>query len=480
MKIAFVIDRIGFLEKFSVPILAAITQKEDIPTMVVEYSPDENLALRTLRQFQPDVIGFSVSSIESQRYLEINRKLKQRLSYFSVFGGPHPTFFPEFIRESGVDAVCRGEADLVLPEFLKNFKTPAMYRTENFLIKKNGRIIENPVADLVENLDLLPFPDRSTIYGKNPLLARFPMKAFFTGRGCPYNCSYCFNHIFNRMYRGKGRVIRLKSVRYLIDEIKDVRAKYPMDFIKFHDDIFGLDLAWLEEFADLYPDEIGLPFLSYSRANIITEKYCRLLKKAGCRSTSLAFEVGNEKLRNSVMNRNMTDRQIIAGCKLLNKFGIRTYSLNMLGLPSETVPMMLKTVRFNRRIGVDYADASIFQPYPGTDLTQYCINKGYLDKDAKVYESQFSDTVLKYNEVKKDKIFIIHKLFPLLVDHPETENLLPYLFRLRKNKIVRQLLNYFYRFYYGYFLHSRVYGFSIPLGLRVQMALPVIFSPNRA
>jgi radical SAM superfamily enzyme YgiQ (UPF0313 family) len=180
------------------------------------------------------------------------------------------------------------------------------------------------------------------------------------------------------------------------------------------------------------------------------------------------------------MNRNMTDRQIIAGCKLLNKFGIRTYSLNMLGLPSETVPMMLKTVRFNRRIGVDYADASIFQPYPGTDLTQYCINKGYLDKDAKVYESQFSDTVLKYNEVKKDKIFIIHKLFPLLVDHPETENLLPYLFRLRKNKIVRQLLNYFYRFYYGYFLHSRVYGFSIPLGLRVQMALPVIFSPNRA
>lgn len=355
-----------------------------------------------------------------------------------------------------------------------------MYRTTNFTFNIKGKILENPLTDLVADLDTLPVPDRSVIYDKNEILAQFPLKAFFAGRGCPFNCSYCFNHAYNRMYQGKGRILRLKSVKYLINEIKDVRNNYPMKFIKFHDDIFGLDMQWLAEFADIYPKEVGLPFLSYSRANIIKEEYCRLLKKAGCYSTSLAFEVGNEKLRNTVLHRNMTDTQIIEGCKTIKKYGIRIYSLNMVGLPGETEADMIQTIKLNQKIGVDYADASIFQPYPGTDLTRYSIEQGFLDSQAHVYESQFSKSVLNYPQPFKDMIYIIHKLFPLIADVPQLTFLIHIAFRVRSVPFLMQLLNYFYRFYYGYFLHKRIYGFTVPLPLRVKIALPILFSRNRS
>lgn len=479
MNIAFVIDKIGFLDKFSIPILTAITKKAGHHTLVVEYSTHKNKTIQLLEKFKPQVIGFSVASNEAQTYLKINRDLKQQLSYFSIFGGPHPTFFPDFIKEMGVDGICRGEADIVLPKFLNKFGTSAMFRVPNFSFKKNGKIITNPMAPLIEDLDNLPFPDRDDIYRMNSVLALTPMKAFFAGRGCPFHCTYCFNHIFNELYRGKGKIIRTKSVSYLIREIKSVRAKYPMTFIKFHDDIFGLDYHWLEEFSERYPKEINLPFLCYTRANIIREDYIRLLKKSGCRSISLAIECGNEKLRNTVLKRNMSDDQIIKGCKIIKKYGIHLYTLNMVGLPDETKKDMFRTIALNRKIQVDFADASIFQPYPGTQITQYCIDKGYLDKNINAYESQFSKSILKYDEKFKNEIYITHKLFSILIDHPGFEKLIPLCFRLGKFPLMQRVFNLIYRFYYGYFLHKRIYGFKIPLHLNLWIAGNVLFSRNR-
>jgi len=46
------------------------------------------------------------------------RALKSRYDFHSVFGGPHPTFFPEIIDEESVDAVCLGEADETFPDYL--------------------------------------------------------------------------------------------------------------------------------------------------------------------------------------------------------------------------------------------------------------------------------------------------------------------------------------------------------------------------
>ncbi len=92
----------------------------------------------------------------------------------------------------------------------------------------------------VEDLDSLPFPDRALVYERDPIAARGKIKHFLTGRGCPYNCTYCFNHALSEIYRGKGQRFRQRSVDNVIEEVRWVRDHYPLEFVVFVDDTFVL------------------------------------------------------------------------------------------------------------------------------------------------------------------------------------------------------------------------------------------------
>ena len=73
-----------------------------------------------ISEFKPDVIGYSVMTGDNKFYLDLNRNLKSRHQFLSVFGGPHPTFFPEIISQGGVDIVCRGEGEETFSELLNS------------------------------------------------------------------------------------------------------------------------------------------------------------------------------------------------------------------------------------------------------------------------------------------------------------------------------------------------------------------------
>ncbi|MEW6042453.1 MAG: cobalamin-dependent protein, partial [Elusimicrobiota bacterium] len=225
-KILFLIDTLGFLEISSIPILSALAKKKGHEVQFAEFGRNPKRALRKIESFCPDIVAYSICSNEARNYLEINRFLKKRFNFYSLFGGAHPTFFPRFIKEEGVDAICRGEADRVFVQFLEFFGRDKMFEVNNFSFKMpDGTYIENPLDDLVENLSELPFPDRGILYENSRYHAKNPIKYFFAGRGCPYNCSYCFNHSYNALYHGKGRILRTKSVTYLLNEIKDTARK---------------------------------------------------------------------------------------------------------------------------------------------------------------------------------------------------------------------------------------------------------------
>jgi radical SAM superfamily enzyme YgiQ (UPF0313 family) len=476
-RVLFITDKIGFLEIMSVPTLSAAIKKAGHSVEFIEFGVDEAKALDRLETFAADVVAYSVCSNEFERYLGINAAVKNKINCFSVFGGPHPTFFPEFIREPGVDAICRGEGDIALPRLLDVFGTEKMFEVENFSFKTpDGAIRENPLSDLISDLDSLPPPDRDIIYSKSYFQAQAPIKSFFAGRGCPFNCTYCFNHAYHALYQGKGKMLRTKSVRRLIDEIKSVASKYPLKFVKFQDDVFGANRPWLQEFSEMYTREIGLPFLCYARPNMINPTYAQLLKRSGCYSVCMAIESGNEDLRKRILNRNMSDQQILDACRHLKEQGILIYAVNMVGLPGETQEDMLQTLDLNRKAGVDFADASIFQPYPGTKIAEHCKEVGLLDENHNVFESQFTTTVLKLSPDFKAKVETIHRLFSIAVDHPWVEKAFPYAARFG---FLKPVLNILYRLYYGICLHKRIYAGAIPFTLRLRGALSLLFSRNR-
>jgi len=238
VKVAFVVKKLGFSELISIPILSAILKQHGHDVRLFVW--DELNCIKSIKYFSPDIIGYSIMSCEASDYLLINRTLKNNLSFFSIFGGPHPTFFPDFINEQHVDGICIGEGDITFIEFIENLERKTYQNTSNMYFKDaNGNVIKNDLRPLIDNLDGFPFPDRDVLFAKSRMLASNSVKSFLASRGCPYKCTYCFNHSFNKMYEGKGKILRHKSVKYLIEEINQVRSKYPMQMIKFYDDLFA-------------------------------------------------------------------------------------------------------------------------------------------------------------------------------------------------------------------------------------------------
>lgn len=477
LRIAFVINRIGVVDLQSLPVVAALARAGGHAVDLFEYGRNSKRALRELTAFRPDIVAYSICSNEVDGYLAINRRLRNAFPFFAVFGGPHPTYLPSLIHTEGVDAICRGEGDVAFPMLLDRFGTDAMYDVPNFAFQlPDGSVRENPLADLVADLDAFPFPARDLVYAKSYFMAHNPIKSFMAGRGCPFSCAHCFNNAYNQLYRGKGRIVRTKSVSYLLAEIQDVARRYPLSFVRFHDDVFGLDLAWLEEFARRFPQDIGKPFSCYVHPHMVSEDYVRLLKAAGCHAVCTAIECGNERLRAEVLSRRVTNDEILAACERFKRAGIRIFSFNMIGLPGETDDDMLETLRLNRRIGVDFADVSVFQPYPGTRAHDYCIEHGYITEGTSHFDNIYTESNLNIDPQLKHRIYVLHKLFLWLIHHPNAEFLVRYVPNLGATNF---LLNLLYRFHYGHSLHRRIYNACIPLRVRLRGASSVLFSRNR-
>jgi anaerobic magnesium-protoporphyrin IX monomethyl ester cyclase len=143
--------------------------------------------VQVAREFQPDVAAYSVITGSQRYYLDVNRRIKREVDgVFSVFGGPHPTFFPEMVEEEGVDGICRGEGEEALLELvgaLASGGPEAVLSVDNWSFQRNGDggnagIITNPVRPYVADLDSLPFPDRALVYERDPISARSKIKHF--------------------------------------------------------------------------------------------------------------------------------------------------------------------------------------------------------------------------------------------------------------------------------------------------------------
>ena len=262
MRVLFVLKEPVMHERLGVAYLGAALRRDghEVRLAFAERLGSRELA-HYVNDYAPAIIGYSAMTGEHLTLLEVNRSLKEKHPFLAVFGGPHATFFPDLVNEEGVDAVCVGEGDLAFPQFCRRVACgDAHWETPNFVAKRNGRIIRNPLLPLVEDLDTLPFPDRELLYESDPDLVDEGHKVFFSSRGCPYGCTYCFNRRYNEIYQGRGRVVRYRSPENVIEEICSVRDRHPLDTVWIDDDTFLLKpKAWFDRFCMLYRQRLGLP-----------------------------------------------------------------------------------------------------------------------------------------------------------------------------------------------------------------------------
>lgn len=359
MRVQFILQNSGMYDRLSIMTLSSALKRDghQVRLLITDQLAEEEI-IDKVNGYDPQIVAYSIMTGEYNYHIDLNTMLKGHFDFFSVVGGPHPTFMPDMTEKDGVDAICRGEGDIALPELVNRMERGVdFYDVNNFWFKGNGRVIRNEIGPLVTNLDELPFPDRELMYDADPVALTMGNRFFLSMRGCPFRCTYCFNDAYNDMNKGKGSLLRYRSVGNVIAEIREVKQKYCMDRIAFQDDIFPIKPnGWLEEFAERLPKEIGLPLHCNVRANFINDNVAQLLHKMGCKGVCMGVECGDNEVAKTVLGRNLSSDKIKDASTSLRKYKIKLITQNLVGLPVDNpLEVDLETLDFNISLRPDFA-----------------------------------------------------------------------------------------------------------------------------
>ena len=413
MKILFI--QHDMFKNYGIMILSAILKKNGHKCDTVIDCLEKDL-MKKIKSINPDIIGFSITSPKYSWMKDSAKRIKSEFRKPIVVGGPHPTFVPEIINEDFIDIVCRGEGENAIIELLDKLENGEdITKIRNLWVKKRGKIYKNPIMNLIEDLDSIPYADRG-LYRKYSLLRNQNIDVFMASRGCPYHCAFCFNKRYNELYKGKGKVLRRRSVPSLINEIKKaISSNRKVNYLVFCDDTFILGpRSWFNEFLRKYKQEIDLPFSVTVKASLVDQDIIRRLKAAGCNSVRLGIESANSYLREKVLKKGITNEQIANAAKIIRNNKIKLQVYNILGTPGETLDTALETYELSYRLHPQHAWCSLIQPYPGTEIMKVAREQNLIREDFSLDEldsSYFSTLPLCIGN--KREIVNLQKLYEL-------------------------------------------------------------------
>ena len=444
MRVAFITLEAREALAYGLMSLAGALLRAGHQVALVQGRDAETIA-KDSRVCRADVLAMSATTGLHRVYVGWARALRRRFpDKVMVMGGPHPTFFPEVIRQAPLDGVCLGEGEESFVEYLQRLEAGEHAAPAGWWIRRDrgaGPVERGAPRPPPMDLDSLAPPTYQILYDARASYRQAPNKAFLATRGCPYRCTYCFNRTLNERYRSYGRLVRTRDPESLVDDILRVRDRWGVRLVWFLDANFVADLPWLESFAAVYRRRVGLPFMCKLRPERATKRIVRTLVEANCTAVGVGIESGSERLRRDVLGRPVSNHDILAGCRRLKAHGLRVLSFSMLGIPGETLDEALSTVALNAACGVDFGAATILQPYPGTEIARRAIADGLFDGDFDRLEySYFGASPLVFErERDRHRVTNLQRLFSFAVEFPEVRRRLRWLIDRPPSELFRHL-----------------------------------------
>jgi anaerobic magnesium-protoporphyrin IX monomethyl ester cyclase len=348
--------------------------------------------------YKPDIVGittpFSFQSKEAHQIAKIVKKINPKIT--TIAGGSHATIQPEeILNDKNFDFVTRGEGEYVIIDLLKALKNKTPLKNIKGVSYKNkkGKIINNPSALPIHDLDKIPLPARHLLpmdkYFQAAKKGRviegmlsFGNKrtSIFTSRGCPFTCTFCSVHLT------MTRIWRSRSPENVIAEIKECINKYDIKYFDILDDNFTLDPNRAKKICRLIiKEKLNIQWSTPNgiRADKIDEELIKLMKKSGCIQIKVAPESGNIRVLNTIIKKHLDLDMVKKTVSLCKKHHLSVEAFFVLGFPEETIDEIIDTINFAkqlRKLGCDYCYFFTATPYFGTEMYSEAIKKGYLDE----------------------------------------------------------------------------------------------------
>ncbi|MFC1889537.1 B12-binding domain-containing radical SAM protein [Thermodesulfobacteriota bacterium] len=281
---------------------------------------------------------YTDSSLKKKVLAFIRQVLAEEPGIAIVAGGPGYPGFAEY-HEAGVDLVCHGEGERTVVDIASIYRgerprsdTPGISWAED------GRIRVGPPRHLIEDLDVLSFPDRNSTpidsyYDWHFYGMRTPFVTAMAARGCPNRCTFCCSPT-------TGRRVRRRSVPNVLAEIDELTGKFGVQYVGYKDDIFVMDKAWLESFCDGLigrgsPIRFSCnmhPFSFKTDAN----RFAPLMRRAGLDLAVFGIQSVNPGVLKKIGRHEQEPRYLAELGRQLKKQGVSLVYEFILGLPGDT------------------------------------------------------------------------------------------------------------------------------------------------
>lgn len=363
-------------------------------------------------------IGFSIMTIQLPWSYFVSAAIKSRFPYAAiVWGGVHPTLFPEqTVEDPVVDIVAANDAASTIVELAERISSDSDLSGVPGIFYKNGKqqIIINPPNTNKDNFNNIPFIDFTLLehsrYSRKNSVA---IEAFYGGQykdmktypvitaiGCVHRCTFCINVILEKNFH-------FRSAEEIVERIEFIRRRYNADFIQPLDENFLFNKKRTFEFLDLLEkNKINIKWRPQARADYFDDNYINLetarrLNRSGMVVVSMGAESASQWMLDK-LKKGLKVEQLIKAAQILSKANIVPKMNFMVGLPGETEEDIKNTYQLALRIRKMAKRSCIyvtpFRPYPGSELYDEVVNKygysppGSLKEWARLSEKEFVDS----------------------------------------------------------------------------------------
>lgn len=342
--------------------------------------------LEDIGKFQPDLIVLDSSFPSLNNDISVTEAIKQACPDTKVVlvGPPASQFSDRILHSNGIDIVARWEYDFTLKEIAKAMeKEDSFEHIKGISYKKDGTVIHNPDRGFSssEELDKIPFV--SKVYKQHLNVgdyflgnSLYPEVQIFTGRGCPFQCTFC-----SWPQTLMGRKYRVRSIANVLDELEWIKENMPeVREVFFEDDTFTIDRRRVLTFTEEYNKRgLDIVWACNARAELDYETM-RKMKEANCRLLIVGFESGNDEILQNI-KKSITVEDIRRFVQDARRAGLLVLGDFIIGLPGETRETVRETKRLIKQVKPDLLQVSVASPFPGTEFYAWAKSNKYLLTD---------------------------------------------------------------------------------------------------
>lgn len=390
-KIILIQPENGLNETVYVPLglisLGAYIQ-DDFEVKIVDLRIDSAASLYDLiRDFKPLAVGFSLLTGSCiLQVLEVSRKIKELDPKIKIIvGGIHPTFFPEqTVGNPLIDFVVINEGEKTLLDLLLALAENRDVSSIKGLAWKSGEgeVNINEPADDFLDMDLLPMPAWDLIDANRYIkkISKNPGERaidFYTSKGCPFPCSFCYNLRFNR------RQWRARSAQRAAEEMEMLHNAYGVNYFIIHDDNFVVDKDRALKFAELIKKKgLNIHYSVDSRIDYFEYDFFKKLKASGLCELRVGCESGSDRILREIIQKGITVEQTIRAVEIAKSLDLKLILSFVIGWPTETIAERQKTIDLIMRLQKIHKKTAIYPlwiyiPYAGTTLFDKAVDLGF-------------------------------------------------------------------------------------------------------